>query len=157
MNSFKNGAGNLDFGANETDEKEDEEMEEKENESSSETTPSKERPDSADSDTEEQSSSQPAQQSSPQPSGSPGTAAGEKYPYFVRRSNVGDERENRLEIYVRNKVAKQEADFRSELAEQLGVGEVPKTDAREFALLDAYHHPERVAERMQEEGFGELD
>jgi hypothetical protein len=32
-----------------------------------------------------------------------------------------------------------------------------KTDAREFALLVAFQHPDRVAELMREEGFGALD
>jgi len=31
---------------------------------------------------------------------------------------------------------------------------VSKTDAREFALLAAYEHPEKVAALMKEEGFG---
>jgi hypothetical protein len=145
MNSFKNGSGNLDFGADDNDEEK----------SSAETTTPEE---SDHSDTDEQSTSQPSQQSPSNPSSSTGNSKpAEKYPYFVRRSNVGDERDNRLEIHVRNKVVEREAAFRSELAEQLGVGEVPKTDAREFALLDAYQNPERVAERMQEEGFGELE
>ena len=80
-----------------------------------------------------------------------------KYPYFIRRSNVGDERDTRLEIHVRDKVADQEASFRNELAAELGTSEVSKTDAREFALLAAYRHPEQVAELMMNEGFGELD
>jgi hypothetical protein len=145
MTSFKNGAGNLDFGADDNDEEE----------SPTETAPS-ENPSNAD--TDEQTTSQPSQQSSSKTSNSiDNSDSAEKYPYFVRRSNVGDERDNRLEVHVRNKVTEREAAFRNELAEQLGVGEIPKTDAREFALLDAYQHPERVAERMQEEGFGELD
>jgi hypothetical protein len=145
MNSFKNGSGNLDFGEDNSD---------KEEPSTETTTP--EEP--SDPDSDEQVTSQSSQQSSATTSNSTDNSdSAEKYPYFVRRSNVGDERDNRLEIHVRNKVAEREAAFRSELAEQLGVSEVPKTDAREFALLDAYQHPERVAERMQEEGFGELE
>lgn len=80
----------------------------------------------------------------------------EEYPYFVRRNNVGDERDTRLEIHVRGKVADQEAEFRNELASQLDVNEISKTDAREFALLAAFQHPERVAELMRDEGFGSL-
>lgn len=82
-----------------------------------------------------------------------GTAT-QEYPYFVRRRNVGDERDTRLEIHVRDKVAEREGSFRSELAEHLDASEVSKTDAREFALLVAFRHPERVAELMREEGFG---
>ena len=85
------------------------------------------------------------------------SSSANEYPYFVRRSNVGDERDTRLEIHVRDKVAEQEAKFRSELAKHLSTSEVSKTDAREFALLDAFQNPERVADRMREEGFGILD
>jgi len=77
----------------------------------------------------------------------------EAYPYFVRRNNVGDERDTRLEIHVRDKVAEGEAQFRHALAAELGASDVSKTDAREFALLAAFRHPERVAELMREEGF----
>ncbi|WP_324664293.1 acyl-CoA dehydrogenase [Haloarcula sediminis] len=81
---------------------------------------------------------------------------GATYPYFVRRNNVGDERDTRLEIHVRDKVAEGEAQFRHALATQLGASDVSKTDAREFALLAAYRHPEQVAELMREEGFDSL-
>ncbi|MEZ3145722.1 acyl-CoA dehydrogenase [Halobaculum sp. MBLA0143] len=81
---------------------------------------------------------------------------GSKYPYLVRRSNVGDERGKRLEIHVREHVADREAAFRSRLAELLGTDEVSKTDAREFALVAAMEHPELVAEQMRAEGFDEL-
>lgn len=81
----------------------------------------------------------------------------DEYPYFVRRSNVGDERDTRLEIHVRDEVADREAAFRRELAERLGASEVSKTDAREFALLAAFRCPDRVAELMREEGFGALE
>jgi hypothetical protein len=80
----------------------------------------------------------------------------ERYPYFVRRNNVGDERDTRLEIHVREKVAEGEAQFRHALAAELGASDVSKTDAREFALLAAFRHPERVAELMREEGFDSL-
>ena len=80
----------------------------------------------------------------------------ETYPYFVRRNNVGDERDTRLEIHVRDKVADGEAKFRHALAAELDASDVSKTDAREFALLAAFRHPERVAELMREEGFDSL-
>jgi hypothetical protein len=80
-----------------------------------------------------------------------------EYPYFVRRRNVGDERDNRLELHVRDKVARRESAFRNDLAAQLDTAEVSKTDAREFALLAAYHHPDLVAELMEAEGFGTLE
>lgn len=81
----------------------------------------------------------------------------EQYPYFIRRNNVGDERDTRLEIHVRDKVADQEAEFRNEVADHLGTNEVSKTDAREFVLLAALHHPEKVAKLMEDEGFGALE
>lgn len=141
MNNFKPGSGDLDFGENDSTEEtrteEDTESETPSRSTSSEATPST--------------------QQSPSQTESSEQANPPKYPYFVRRNNVGDERDNRLEIHVRDKVTDQEAEFRTELAEHLGVGEIPKTDAREFALLTAYNNPEQVAERMREEGFGELD
>ena len=79
-----------------------------------------------------------------------------KYPYFVRRSNVGDERDKRLELHVREQVASRESEFRSRLAEELDTDDVSKTDAREFALLAAFENPQLVAELMEREGFGEL-
>lgn len=85
------------------------------------------------------------------------TESESKYPYFVRRSNVGDERDKRLEVHVREEVAEQEAAFRAALADELGVSEVSKTDAREFALVAAFEDPATVAEQMREEGFGELE
>lgn len=79
-----------------------------------------------------------------------------RYPYFVRRENVADERPSRLEIFVRENVKDEEANYREELAEHLGTDKVLKTDAREFALLLAFKHPEKVAELMREEGYNEL-
>jgi hypothetical protein len=60
-------------------------------------------------------------------------------------------------VYVRDKVTNQENDFRSVLADHLDASEITKTDAREFALLTAFHYPERVAELMEDEGFNVLD
>ncbi|WP_226008364.1 acyl-CoA dehydrogenase [Natrinema salinisoli] len=81
-----------------------------------------------------------------------------KYPYFVRRSKVLDERDERIEAHLREVVTNQESDFRSELADELETnGDIPKSDAREFALLYAFENPKGVAELMREEGFGELD
>ena len=164
MSNFKSGSGNLDFGGNDED---DEEAETTAEASQTQT----ERNEDAESASSEESisassdrassgtESTPSQPVSDRMSAGESTASdptSEKYPYFVRRSNVGDERDIRLEIHVRNKVADQEAKFRNELAEHLGVNEISKTDAREFALLAAFHNPERVAELMQDEGFGTL-
>ena len=88
--------------------------------------------------------------------GTPSDGAESRYPYLVRRSNVGDERSKRLEVHVRQHVADREAAFRSELADLLDTDEVSKTDAREFALVAAMEHPELVAEQMRAEGFDEL-
>jgi hypothetical protein len=51
---------------------------------------------------------------------------------------------------VRNQVDEKEWTFRSQLAEVLDTDEVSKTDAREFAHLAAFEHPEQVAELMEE-------
>lgn len=139
MSNFKSGSGNLDFGE---DDKAD-------NATSRAETRTSENPD------EESNRKPPGQREKNETE--PGTQAKEEYPYFIRRNNVGDERETRLEVHVREKVADQEATFRNELAEELGANEVSKTDAREFALLAAFHNPEKVAELMEDEGFGAFD
>lgn len=164
MSNFKSGSGNLDFGSNDDDDEEPETSAEstqtsekgtEDSESAASEKSTHTSTDQAPSDTEPSS----RQSVSDRVSMGESTAADattEKYPYFVRRSNVGDERDTRLEIHVRTKIADQEANFRNELAEHLGVNEVSKTDAREFALLAAFHNPERVAELMEDEGFGTL-
>ena len=83
--------------------------------------------------------------------------SGRQYPYFVRRSNVGDERDNRLELFARDEVVSREAEFRSQLASELGTDDIAKTDAREYALLAAFDNVEDVAELMRGDGYGELD
>lgn len=164
MSNFKSGSGNLDFGSTDDDDEEpepstettetsEEEIEDAESADLEESAQAS--TDRASSDTEpssRQSVSDPV--STGESTASDATT--EKYPYFVRRSNVGDERDTRLEIHVRDKIADQEPNFRNELAEHLGVNEVAKTDAREFALLAAFHNPERVAELMEDEGFGTI-
>lgn len=84
-------------------------------------------------------------------------ASAAAYPYFVRRSNVTDERDQRIEVHLRPEISGREAAFRTELAAALETDTVPKTDAREFALKFAFQHPEQVAELMRAEGFGVLD
>lgn len=162
MSNFKSGSGNLDFGSTDDeprDEDATETTEKAEAQSDSPSPPtdqsapaSKSEATSTENQSEEQSSEQ-----SPADETTKSSAQQSRYPYFVRRSNVGDERDTRLEIHVRDKVVNGEAKFRNNLAEHLGTSEVSKTDAREFALLAAFQHPERVAELMREEGFGALD
>lgn len=161
MSNFKSGSGNLDFGSSDEDDEEPESTEtttraderrHEEDESISEETSPVSR-DSASTATEDTSSQSESDEKSTIESTAESPSV-DHYPYFIRRSNVGDERDTRLEIHVRDKVADQESAFRNELAEHLDVNEVSKTDAREFALLAAYQHPEQVAELMQEEGFG---
>lgn len=142
MNNFKSGSGDLDFGSDESDE----------DGASRATQPHDEGAKAA----ETPSAKHAPDQASERESGTANSSVDE-YPYFIRRSNVGDERKKRLELHVREKVADREAQFRSELAAQLGVSEVSKTDAREFALLAAFQNPERVADLMLDEGFGALD
>lgn len=140
MSNFKSGSGDLDFSDN--DEDPDDTDDDPVSKSGDQAT-TEARTDQTANETVEESSNDSTNRSS-----------ASQYPYFVRRSNVGDERDTRLEIHVRDRVANQESEFRNELAELLDVTEVSKTDAREFALLAAFHHPERVAELMEEEGFG---
>ena len=154
MTNFKSGSGNLDF---------DDGGSPSEAESSADDAA---RTDATDDGATSGAASAPSDDRTPAEAGSdtagegsgPSTGAsdGETYPYFVRRSNVGDERDTRLEIHVRDKVAEGEAEFRHALAAELGASDVSKTDAREFALLAAFRNPERVAELMREDGFDSL-
>lgn len=133
--NFKKGSGSLDF---------------EEDESSSEEATA------ADQSSED---SHDAEESTPQSAsgGSVEESPSSKYPYFVRRSSVTDERDNRLEIHIRDEVAEREGEYRSALAGELDTDGVSKTDAREFALKLAYEHPEMVAALMEDEGYSELD
>jgi len=145
MSNFKSGSGNLDFGDDDA-----------ETDNSNETSDSDSPTDEAEAAGNNPSPSV-ANLSDDPPSAPTSSSPSEQYPYFVRRNNVGDERDTRLEIHVRDNVADNETAFRNELADQLDVNEVSKTDAREFALLAAFQHPERVAELMEEDGFGALN
>lgn len=163
MSNFKSGSGNLDFGRRNNTEEEDEESEivdtqpdeKREIEMKSTEANSSDSPARATSNTDGSFDQSQSSWETTRTTPSADTPL-EEYPYFIRRSNVGDERDTRFEIHVRDKVADQEAKFRNELAEQLGANEVSKTDAREFALLAAFNNPEHVAELMKEEGFGTL-
>ncbi|WP_136718342.1 acyl-CoA dehydrogenase [Halorientalis salina] len=160
MSNFKSGSGNLDFGG---DEDEDGEPSEQAPQPQDE---GHEEPDTGTSTESTSASAKDASSETERPSGdgSDGASTGkaaqataETYPYFVRRNNVGDERDTRLEVHLRDEVADQEAEFRNDLAEHLDTSEVSKTDAREFALLAAYRNPEQVAELMRAEGFGTFE
>ncbi|MBZ6496806.1 acyl-CoA dehydrogenase [Natrinema longum] len=162
MTNFKSGSGNLDFGADEDPEPDSSDLEDETDtgtqpdpdSASTEvvSSPPETSPNSTDGASDRPQSNQVTTEES-RVSDTPTN----EYPYFVRRSNVGDERDTRLEIHVRDKVADREAEFRSELAAHLDANEIAKTDAREFALLAAFRYPERVAELMSDEGFGALD
>lgn len=156
MSNFKSGSGNLDFGGSDKDKTESESTR---TENTSQTDTESNEGDEAISSEQPTSDSPPTNSEVDRESTEESTTDStppKQYPYFVRRSNVGDERDTRLEIHVRDKVADREAAFRNNLAKQLDANEVSKTDAREFALLAAFRHPERVAELMEEEGFGTL-
>lgn len=163
MSNFKSGSGNLDFGRDDEDEKD--EKDEKESTQSNASAGTSTESVSSDETVVDESSveeSEPEQRSSTESNtkktqSGKSTSTSPEYPYFVRRNNVGDERDTRLEIHVRDKVAQKEATFRSDIADHLGVTEISKTDAREFALLTAFQHPDKVAELMEEEGFGTLE
>ncbi|WP_276282640.1 acyl-CoA dehydrogenase [Halorussus caseinilyticus] len=139
--SFKNGAGSLDFEENDTDD-----TDESPPESVSEQAP----PTQTSPETSE-TTDEPQQDGTRSSTSTPA-----KYPYFVRRNSVGDERSNRLEVHVRDDVADQESAFLTALADELDTDGVAKTDAREFALKLAHEHPDEVAQLMREEGYGEL-
>jgi len=157
MSNFKSGSGDLNFDDSGDDE---ENSTEEPSESAEEDAAPQQSSSSSRSQSESTSRQNDVSVEEPEPSDEAQiNAETEKpdYPYFVRRNNVGDERDVRLEVHARKKVADQEAEFRKELAEYLGVSDVSKTDAREFALLAAYKHPDRVAQLMKDEGFGALD
>jgi hypothetical protein len=163
--SFKSGSGNLNFGDSEEEEADDEPEEaggvaneETDNQEPEETTSNKvdECRDSSetkdvDSTSEESTTTSTANDTESHQRG------GHQYPYFVRRSNVGDERDNRLELFARDEVVSREAEFRSRLASELGTDDIAKTDAREYALLAAFDNVEDVADLMRGDGYGELD
>ncbi|AKH98647.1 acyl-CoA dehydrogenase [Halanaeroarchaeum sulfurireducens] len=162
MSNFKSGSGNLDFGESDEEPSENDVVDQSETaEKSAEAEADSQKQASADiEDTDHDIAGGQSVEASSTKGGSATTggqsSTGQTYPYFVRRSNVGDERDTRLELHVRDTVADQEAEFRANLADELGTSEVSKTDAREFALLAAFHHPERVAELMEDEGFNDL-
>lgn len=163
---MKDGAGDLDFGADDSD-KEDE----------TETEPAPESLDADQQDTSETSYTAQTTQSEPSTSSSsdspsldqdtpesgttavqstPSSSSQTEYPYFVRRSNVGDERDNRLECHVRDSVLSDEAQYLDQLAAYLGEDSISKTDAREYAFKYAFQNPEEVAEMMVSDGFEAL-
>lgn len=159
---MKDGSGDLDFG--ESDGDDDQPPEETESEAPVDTSSEE---------TQRDRDPQPAAVSSEpadspfesQPSTQAATTTGttqtdqnsQEYPYFVRRKNVLDERDARMEIHLRDEVSGRESDFRSDLADHLETNSVPKTDAREFALKFAFENPDAVAELMRKEGFNLLD
>ncbi|GAB3024245.1 acyl-CoA dehydrogenase [Natronobiforma cellulositropha] len=160
MTSFKSGSGNLDFGGSgdrSRDEGEDatDSSAAAEADSSSSTEAGSSTPAQSQ---ETPSPSAGAEQVTEAPNESPDTA-GETpaYPYFVRRNNVTDERDHRIEVHLRREISSQESSFRNALADQLDTDEISKTDAREFALMYAFQNPAGVAELMREDGFGILD
>jgi hypothetical protein len=162
MSSFKSGSGNLDFGGGDSEEKTDQSAEDvSHDEVEDGISTVKTDPDLANSESKASGSEigvdHPTSDQNSEKGQLNSKPSSETYPYFIRRSNVGDERDTRLEIHVRDEVADREGQYRTELAEELGASEVSKTDAREFALLAAFKRPDRVAELMREEGFGALD
>ncbi len=172
MNNFKSGAGNLDFGSGSGSDDDNTESEKVDTDaptddgSGREETRNRERSPSdggSGSGESDRSTSATNTETESEPEADTETESDEEgeeqpeYPYFVRRSNVGDERDDRIEVHLRSVVSDQESSFRNELADCLDTSDVPKTDAREFALKFAFQNPKDVAELMREEGFGVLD
>ena len=164
--SFKSGSGNLNFGDSEEEEVDDEpegvsdvanekaDDQEPEETTSAEVDERREPPEAKDANSTSGESTTPTAKANDTESHQTG---GRQYPYFVRRSNVGDERDNRLELFARDEVVSREAEYRSRLASELGTDDVAKTDAREYALLAAFDNVEDVADLMREDGYVELD
>lgn len=160
---MKRGSGNLDFGSGDASDDEDVESETENQDKSTQGTNSEpDRPvtqsPSAESVPEPVSADDSDEDSIEAETEDNDNGGGrEQFPYFVRRNNVGDERDERIEVHLRKSVHSQESAFRNQLADELGTEEVSKTDAREFALKFAFENPEGVAELMREEGFGLID
>jgi len=158
---MKRGSGNLDFGSGPDSDDEDTESETgSQDEPTQDTDSEPDRPvtQSPPAEPEPQSeSTDDADEDSSEGEAETNEGDREQFPYFVRRSNVGDERDERIEVHLRKSVHSQESAFRSQLADELGTEEISKTDAREFALKFAFENPEGVAELMREEGFGLID
>ncbi|MFH5801999.1 acyl-CoA dehydrogenase [Haladaptatus sp. CMAA 1911] len=154
-NSFKSGSGNLDFGsndeeANESEDQNDTEIQIDDQETSKKEETPKETVDNRHEQSQEATQTENSQSNSELVTNTPS----EEYPYYIRRSNIGDERDKRLELHVRDAVTNDEPTFRNRLAKELDVDEVAKTDAREAALLFAFQNPEKVADLLREEGYG---
>ena len=158
MNSFKDGSGDL-FGDKSEDEREEATQKDTEGSSTQQNEAAQDIPTGTSSQTSDGEASGKDIEQSEASTVQAKTSASDTadYPYFVRRNNVTDERNKRLELHVRDEIEEKEAEFRSALAEQLETAEVSKTDAREFALLTAFRNPEQVAALMEEEGFGAID
>jgi hypothetical protein len=168
--SFKSGSGNLSFGDNDEEEVDGvpeeagEEIDDIADEEADDREPKEVTSEKAD-DNRGSPRADEANSTSEESTTSTSTASdteshqtsGHQYPYFVRRSNVGDERDNRLELFARDEVVSREAEFRSQLASELGTDDIAKTDAREYALLAAFDNVDDVAELMRGDGYGELD
>ncbi len=158
---MKRGSGNLDFGSGEDSDDEDtESVTESQDEATQDTDSEPDHPVAhsppAEPEPKPESSDDPDEDSS-EVEAETNEGDQEQFPYFVRRSNVGDERDERIEVHLRKSVHSQETAFRNQLADELETEEVSKTDAREFALKFAFENPEGVAELMREEGFGLID
>lgn len=152
---MKSGSGDLDFGQD--DEEGDEDLHEEDPEQVNNVSeenishPLEDTGDSTD-DVENQPPS-PSKESGPNTS----TSSETKYPYFLRRGKVLDERNDRLEVHVREEVKSMESQLENDLEEIFGGSDVKKTDIREFAIILAAQNPEMVAELMREEGYDDVN
>jgi hypothetical protein len=157
MGGMKKGSGNLDFGEEDDNSDKSPEPESSEEHEESEATSTEVETDETVDGPEGDDAGRPDASTTTEETKSNSSEGSSRYPYFVRRSNVGDERDNRLELFARDEVVSQESEFRSQLASELGADDIAKTDAREYALLAAFNNVEEVAELMREDGYGELD
>jgi len=157
MGGMKKGSGNLDFGEEDDNSDKSPEPESSEEHEESEATSTEVETDETVDGPDGDDAGRPGASTTTEETKSNSSESSSRYPYFVRRSNVGDERDNRLELFARDEVVSQESEFRSQLASELGADDIAKTDAREYALLAAFNNVEEVAELMREDGYGELD
>lgn len=157
MGGMKKGSGNLDFGEEDDNSDKSPEPESSEEHEESEATSTEVETDETVDGPDGDDAGRPGASTTTEETKSNSSESSSRYPYFVRRSNVGDERDNRLELFARDEVVSQESEFRSQLASELGADDIAKTDAREYALLAAFNNIDEVADLMREDGYGELE
>ncbi len=117
MCGMKQGSGDLNFGDEDDSDNSPESESSEQREESEPTTAEVATTEAVDNSEEDDAASS---STSTTESGTKSSGSSSRYPYFVRRSNVGDERDNHLELFARDKVVSQKSEFRNQLASELG-------------------------------------